>query len=121
MVHISLIGILLRFILGGGAVVAASVISKRAGGSIGGIFAAFPAVFLAAMLTIRLDHSGSDLILRSIDLSQGALIGMGINVICALAVGALCASRGWKKGLSLSVCGWLIVSVTISYVIFAAD
>lgn len=120
MLHISLTAIALRFVLGGGAVVAASLLARRIGGSIGGIFAAFPAVFLAALLTIRLDHAGADLIVRSIDLSQGALIGMGINIACAAAVGYLCASKGWKKGLSLSVCGWLLVSVLISYLMFNA-
>ncbi|MWC29887.1 DUF3147 family protein [Paenibacillus sp. MMS18-CY102] len=118
MFHLSIEGLLLRFFLGGGAVVAASIIAKRVGGSFGGIFAAFPAVFVAAMLTMRLDYGGSDLIRRSIDLSKGAMVGMGINMLCAVAVGALCARKGWKKGLSLSVCGWLIVSLSISYVLF---
>ncbi|MBB3110956.1 putative membrane protein (GlpM family) [Paenibacillus phyllosphaerae] len=119
MLHLSLTAIILRFVLGGAAVAAASLISKRAGGAIGGIFAAFPAVFLAALLTIRFDHAGDQLIARSIDLSEGALIGMGINVACAIAVGWLCTSKGWKKGLSLSVLGWLITSVFISYLIFS--
>ncbi|EFM12191.1 conserved hypothetical protein [Paenibacillus curdlanolyticus YK9] len=118
MFHLSIEGMLLRFVFGGGAVVAASIIAKRVGGTVGGIFAAFPAVFLAAMLTMRMDYGGSDLIHRSIDLSKGALIGMGINMLCAVAVGSLCVRKGWKKGLSLSVCGWLIVSVSISYVLF---
>ncbi|MFB9324879.1 DUF3147 family protein [Paenibacillus aurantiacus] len=120
MLHLSLTAIILRFALGGGAVAAASLIAKRSGGAIGGIFAAFPAVFLAALLTIRFDHAGEALVARSIDLSEGALIGMGINVACAVAVGVLCASKGWKKGLSLSVLGWLMASISISYFMFAA-
>ncbi|GIO61419.1 hypothetical protein BK138_09695 [Paenibacillus rhizosphaerae] len=117
--HLSLIGILLRFLLGGAAVVAASLIAKRAGGAVGGIFAAFPAVFLAALLTMRFDYGSRELVAHSIDLSQGALIGMAINVACAAAAGYLCTSKGWKKGLTLSVGGWLLVSFTISYVLFS--
>ncbi|MFC4102243.1 DUF3147 family protein [Paenibacillus xanthanilyticus] len=120
MLHLSLTAIILRFVLGGAAVAAASLISKRVGGAIGGIFAAFPAVFLAALLTIRFDHAGDALVSKSIALSEGALIGMGINVACAVAVGMLCASKGWKKGLSLSVLGWLTTSVAISYLMFSA-
>ncbi|MCR2804052.1 DUF3147 family protein [Paenibacillus soyae] len=119
MLSVSIIGILLRFILGGIAVAVASLIAKRVGGVFGGIFAAFPAVFLAALLTIRWDYSGYELIRNSIVLSQGALIGMAINIVCALAVGYLSARKGWKKGLTLSVSGWLIVSFSISYIMFS--
>ncbi|MCZ8518196.1 MULTISPECIES: DUF3147 family protein [Paenibacillus] len=119
MVRLSLAAMLLRFLFGGGAVVLASVLSKKLGGSVGGIFAAFPAVYLAALVAIRLDHTGSDLVARSISLSQGALIGMGINILCAAAVGYLCAKRGWKRGLSLSIGGWFAVSLGVSYLLFS--
>jgi uncharacterized membrane protein (GlpM family) len=118
MLSVSFIGILLRFILGGTAVAVASLIAKRVGGVFGGIFAAFPVVFLAALLTIRWDHSGYDLIRQSIVLSQGALIGMAINIVCALAAGVLVARQGWKRGLTLSVLGWFMVSLSISYMMF---
>ncbi|RIX50476.1 DUF3147 family protein [Paenibacillus nanensis] len=118
MLEISLTGLLLRFLFGGSAVAAASLISKRVGGPIGGIFAAFPAVFLAALMNVRLDHTGNELIMKSIDLTQGAMAGMAINVICAAMVGVLSAKKGWKKGLTFSVLGWLIVSVFVSYVMF---
>lgn len=120
MLEISLAGLLLRFLFGGSAVAAASLISKRVGGPIGGIFAAFPAVFLAALMNVRIDHTGNELILKSIDLTEGAMVGMAINIVCAAAVGLLSAKKGWKKGLTFSVLGWLIVSVLVSYMMFAA-
>ncbi|MEK6453222.1 DUF3147 family protein [Caldifermentibacillus hisashii] len=116
MATISLFGIIIRFLLGGGAVVACTVISRKAGTKIGGIFAAFPAVFLAALLTLRLDMKGMDLIHQSIILSQGALVGMFINIICAMAVVYFCDRLGWKKGLSHSLIGWFIVS--LGYAVF---
>jgi hypothetical protein len=51
-------------------------------------------------------------------LSQGALIGMAINIVCALAAGVLVARQGWKRGLTLSVLGWFMVSLSISYMMF---
>lgn len=116
MVDLSLSGILIRFVLGGGAVVASTYLARKIGGTYGGIFAAFPAVYLAAVLTIHLDATGSELITRSIALSKGALVGMGINILCALAVGMMSTRYGWKKGLMQSVVGWLCVSLLISYV-----
>lgn len=115
MAELSILNLLIRFLLGGGAVVASTYLAKKIGGTFGGIFAAFPAVYLAAVLTTGLDTSGAELIEQSITLSKGALVGMGINVLCALAVGAISAKYGWKKGLVHSVAGWLVVSVLVSY------
>ena len=47
------------------------------------------------------------------------MIGMAINVLCAAAVGLLCVKRGWRKGLAYSVLGWLVVSVSVSYMMFS--
>ncbi len=115
MLHLSFAGMILRFVLGGGAVLASAFIAKKLGGKIGGIFAAFPAVYLAALLTIRIDASGNELIERSVALSQGALVGMAINIICAISVGYLCVKQGWKRGLFSSMCGWFFVSLMIAY------
>lgn len=116
MVDVSLSSMLIRFALGGGAVVASTILARKIGGTVGGIFAAFPAVYLAAVLTISLDASGSELVSRSIALSKGALVGMGINILCAVAVGIISTKYGWKKGLLQSVVGWLCVSLIVSYV-----
>lgn len=113
---LSLFGIIIRFLLGGGAVVACTVISKKVGSKIGGVFAAFPAVFLAALLTLRLDVKGMDLIHQSITLSQGALVGMIINIMCTIAVVYFSGRLGWKKGLTRSLVGWFLVS--LGYAVF---
>ena len=40
---------------------------------IGGIFAAFPAVYLAVILSLYLDYRGEELIKMSVHISEGAL------------------------------------------------
>lgn len=112
---LSMLGIVLRFLLGGGAVVASTIVSRKIGSKIGGIFAAFPAVFLAALLTLRLDAKGNELVEKSIVLSQGAVVGMIINIMCAIAVVYLCAKQGWKRGLTQSLAGWFLVSMVYAF------
>jgi len=112
----SMLGIVIRFLLGGGAVVASTIVSRKIGTKIGGIFAAFPAVFLAALLTLRLDAKGNELVEKSIVLSQGAVVGMFINIMCAMAVVYLCAKQGWKRGLTQSLAGWFLVSIVYAFI-----
>jgi uncharacterized membrane protein (GlpM family) len=116
MTHLSVEGMIIRFLLGGGAVLVSSIVTKKIGGSIGGIFAAFPAVYLAALVTIHLDFTGNDLIQKSILLSKGAILGMAINILCAVMAGYLCTKEGWKRGLFHSVFGWLGVSLVIAFI-----
>lgn len=108
--HIELAPLLLRFILGGGAVVAATIIARAFGGRIGGIFAAFPAVYLAAILSLWLDYRGDELLQLSRHVSVGALVGMVANIICALAASRLILVRGWQKGLALAILIWFITA-----------
>lgn len=112
----SMLGIVIRFLLGGGAVVASTIVARKIGTKIGGIFAAFPAVFLAALLTLRLDAKGNELVEKSIILSQGAVAGMFINIMCAMAVVYLCAKQGWKRGLTQSLAGWFLVSIVYAFI-----
>ena len=51
MAELSISALLIRFVLGGAAVVLATIVAKIVGQKAGGIFAAFPAVYLAALLT----------------------------------------------------------------------
>jgi uncharacterized membrane protein (GlpM family) len=115
MAHLSMVGMLIRFLLGGGAVLVSSLIAKKIGGRVGGIFAAFPAVYLAALVTIHFDSTGNALIQKSILLSQGAVVGMAINILCAVMAGYLCTKEGWKRGLMHSVFGWLSISMFIAF------
>lgn len=109
--HVSAAGIILRFILGGGAVVASTLVARWLGGKAGGLFAAFPAVFLAALLTSALAQpSPSAATAAALSVSQGAMVGMTANVVCALCTARLVKSRGWKAGLALGLAAWAVVA-----------
>ena len=113
--EISLVAILIRFLLGGSAVLIATVISRAFGGRIGGIFAAFPAVYLSAILILALEYRGQELIFVSQQVSQGALVGMIADIICALSASYLILKNGWRKGISMALLIWLISASGIYY------
>lgn len=113
MADLSISALLIRFILGGAAVVVSTLVARKLGERAGGIFAAFPAVYLAALLTASLDFSGQELINYSILLSKGAIVGMAINIIVAIIAGYLVPRKGWKRGLSQAVGCWFIVSMVV--------
>lgn len=108
-----LMPILLRFLLGGGAIVLCTLIARSFGSRIGGIFAAFPAVYLAALLSLKLDYQGGQLIEMSIHVSEGALVGMLANIICAVAASYLVLKKGWQKGLGQALLIWLVAATCI--------
>lgn len=105
-------GLFIRFLLGGAAVVASTIISRKLGEKAGGIFAAFPAVYLAALLTSRLSFTGNDLVSQSITLSKGAIVGMSINILIAILAGYL-LKKGWKRGLVNSLVCWFVLSFVV--------
>lgn len=108
MVKLSLFGILLRFSLGGGAVAAAYIMGRFFGGRIGGIFAAFPAVYLAAVVSVGTGGPLAEGAGRVLQVSRGALVGMTANVFCALAAAYLIPRTGWRRGLVLALVCWLV-------------
>ena len=110
---LSVSGLLIRFLLGGLAVVVSTIVARCLGEKAGGIFAAFPAVFLAALLTAGLDLRGEDLVNQAIVLSKGAMVGMGINIFVAIIAGFLLKKHGWKKGLIEALGCWLVVSMVV--------
>lgn len=114
---ISSLGIVTRFILGGSAVVASTLIARFLGGRIGGIFAAFPAVYLAAILTIGIGLPSEKILPTALNISKGALVGMLANIICAMAASWFIFRVGWKKGLFYALNVWLVSVVTL-YLIF---
>lgn len=114
--HLSLSALIIRFLLGGTAVVACTLVARRLGDKAGGIFAAFPAVYLAALLTIGLDFHGGDLISHSIILSKGAIFGMGINILVAILAGYLLPKIGWKRGIIHSMVCWFVVSSVVVFI-----
>lgn len=116
MAGVSISALFIRFILGGSAVLIATIVSRKLGEKAGGIFAAFPAVYLAALLTNRLDFAGVELINNSILLSKGAMVGMGINIIIAIIAGYILPKQGWKLGILQTVICWLAVSMVVVFV-----
>jgi uncharacterized membrane protein (GlpM family) len=113
---ISFSGIVLRFVLGGGAVAAAYVVSRYFSGRTGGIFAAFPAVYLAAVIGVGVSGVADKGLDRVLLVSRGALIGMAANVFCALAAAYLIPRTGWRKGLALALAAWFVMAVVIMLV-----
>jgi hypothetical protein len=105
----------IRFILGGSAVVAATIIARWFGGRIGGIFAAFPAVYLAAILSLSLEYKGQELLIMSEHISRGALVGMVADIFCALAASRFIIKNGWKKGLVQALILWCILAPAIYF------
>ena len=74
---------ILHFVIGGIAVALASIIADKVGGKLGGIIATMPAVFLAAIIALALDHRGTQLVEMSMNLSTGAIVGI---LSCILTV-----------------------------------
>ena len=111
--ELSISALLIRFLLGGAAVVLSTIVSKKLGTKAGGIFAAFPAVYLAALLTVGLDFSGDQLVSQSILLSKGAIVGMAINIVVAIVAGYLLPKQGGKRGLANAMGCWLVLSVLV--------
>ena len=117
MADLSISAMLIRFFLGGIAVVVSTIIAKKSGEKIGGIFAAFPAVYLAALLTANIDLNGNELITHSILLSKGAIFGMAINILIAIAAGYFLKRNGWKRGFVQTILCWLFVSIVVAVVV----
>ena len=107
MAELSISALLIRFVLGGAAVVLATIVAKIVGQKAGGIFAAFPAVYLAALLTASIDFSGEALINYSILLSKGAIVGMVINIIMAVDCGISYSQKRLETWIIR--CVWLLV------------
>lgn len=116
MSEIDLIPLLLRFVLGGSAVLASTLIARALGGRIGGVFAAFPAVYLAAIISLALEYRGEELVQLSQQVSLGALIGMIADIICAVSASFLILRNGWKKGLVIALCIWLVSASGIYWI-----
>lgn len=90
-----------------------TLIARSFGPRIGGIFAAFPAVYLAALLSLKLDYQGQQLVEMSVHVSEGALVGMLANIICAVAASRLILTKGWQRGLWQALLIWLIAATCI--------
>lgn len=104
---LTLSGVVIRFVLGGGAVAASYVLARRLGGKWGGIFAAFPAVYIAAIVTVATGVPAEQGVPLTLQVSRGALVGMISNIACAVAAYLIIPRAGWKKGLSYALVIWM--------------
>ncbi len=109
----SLTALLLRFLLGGTAVVGSTVIARSLGGKVGGIFAAFPAVYLAAIISVAMQEDSEKARLLAMVVSKGALLGMATNIVCAVISAVLIIKYGWRIGLVFALCIWTVIVVSI--------
>lgn len=115
MSNINLFPVFFRFLLGGSAVVVSTLAAKNSGGRLGGIFGAFPAVYLAMVLSLSMDYKGSDLLLASEQLSKGSLVGIVADVCCALAASYMILRYGWKQGLVYALLLWAMIAPLIYF------
>ena len=106
--------LLLRFILGGAAVAISYLVTVVSPWEIlAGIFAAFPAVMITAVLMVGLS-SGSK---NAANVARGSVYGMIGCVVCVATVWtSLTITNKWGFSIILGLLLWLASSVFISYV-----
>jgi hypothetical protein len=118
MLSTEILPVLFRFLFGGSAVVISTIVAKKFGGRLGGVFAAFPAVYLAAILGLSIDYKGKELLLVSEQISRGAFVGMLADICCAFAASYFILKYGWKKGLAYALLLWTMLAPAIYFAWF---
>ena len=104
--------LLIRFLLGGTAVMASYLVTVISPWKmLAGIFAAFPAVMLTAVLMVGV-ASGS---LKAANIARGSVFGMMGGVVCvATVLFVLQTSQNWFFSISLGLLFWLLSSLAIA-------
>lgn len=104
--------LLIRFILGGGAVMISYLITIISPWKIlAGIFAAFPAVMITAVLMMGIS-SGSK---NAAKVANGSVYGMIGGVICVAIVWlVLELTSNWTLSVILGTISWLVSSILVS-------
>jgi uncharacterized membrane protein (GlpM family) len=104
--------LLIRFILGGAAVMISYLITVVSPWKIlAGIFAAFPAVMITAVLMVGI-ASGSK---SAAKIANGSVYGMIGGVVCVATVWTvLQVSENWPLSILLGLLLWLISSIIVS-------
>lgn len=113
MFGISISSAILHFVIGGLAVALASVMADKVGGKLGGIIATMPAVYLAAVIALAIDHRGQQLIQMSIHLSTGAIVGIISCIGTVFFTSLFIGKRNYKSGTIFSIVCWLVISIAI--------
>jgi uncharacterized membrane protein (GlpM family) len=104
--------LLIRFILGGAAVMVSYLITVMSPWKIlAGIFAAFPAVMITAVLMVGI-ASGSK---NAAKIANGSVFGMIGGVVCVATVWTvLQVSGNWTLSIVLGLLFWLGSSIIVS-------
>jgi uncharacterized membrane protein (GlpM family) len=104
--------LLIRFILGGAAVMISYLITVMSPWKIlAGIFAAFPAVMITAVLMVGI-ASGSK---KAAKIANGSVFGMIGGVVCVATVWTvLQVSGNWALSIVLGLVFWLGSSIIVS-------
>lgn len=104
--------LLIRFVLGGGAVMVSYLITVISPWKIlAGIFAAFPAVMITAVLMMGID-SGSK---KAAKIANGSVYGMIGGVVCVATVWIVLEfSNNWPLSLILGLIAWLSSSILVA-------
>ncbi|WP_338470608.1 DUF3147 family protein [Niallia sp. XMNu-256] len=105
--------LLIRFILGGSAVAISYLVTVVSPWEIlGGIFAAFPAVMITAVLMVGIS-SGSK---NAAKIASGSIYGMIGCAICVVTVWtSLQITNNWMLSIVLGLIFWLGSSTFVSY------
>jgi hypothetical protein len=104
----------MRFLLGGAAVSLSYLITIVSPWKIlAGIFAAFPAVMLTAVIMVGIG-SGS---MKAGNVAKGSVYGMMGGLVCVVAVlSVLEVSGNWALGILIGLASWLGSSIAISFI-----
>lgn len=102
----------MRFILGGTAVSLSYLITVVSPWKIlAGIFAAFPAVMLTAVIMVGI-ASGTK---KATNIAKGSVYGMIGGIICVIAVLlSLQETSNWLLSITIGLISWLVSSISIS-------
>ncbi|MBL7573991.1 DUF3147 family protein [Staphylococcus saccharolyticus] len=113
MFGISISSATLHFVIGGFVVALASIMADKVGGKLGGIIATMPAVYLAAIIALAIDHRGHQLIQMSIHLSTGAIVGIISCIVTVFFTSIFIGKRNYKSGTVFAILCWFVISVAI--------
>ncbi|WP_413300489.1 DUF3147 family protein [Bacillus sp. 1P10SD] len=102
----------IRFLLGGTAVSLSYLITVVSPWKIlAGIFAAFPAVMLTAMIMVGI-ASGTK---KATNIARGSVYGMMGGIICVITVLlTLQSTSNWLLSITIGLLSWLTSSIAIS-------
>lgn len=113
MFGISISSAILHFVIGGFAVALASIMAEKVGGKLGGIIATMPAVYLAAVIALTIDHEGDELIKMSMHLSTGAIVGIISCILTVFFTSIFIYKKDYKSSTVFAILCWLVISVAI--------